>query len=387
MAAKKVELSDSNSRKRKRIVPTRAAGTPAFDVVDDLFATAFANRKQSEPASLPDSNNVVGTVSTPSQPSTVSQPSIVGTVSTPRKKLPIAPERDFQRVANSVVREVSQGTFNGKSKQMYDYLYSLTRGAIVPNRKVRISKPKLMKGTGIGSPQTFYRNIKHLESLGLIKRSEIVGEWSGNEYEVFLPEEINLKLVKSVQSVQSANPDSKQVLLVVPETELTVPTIKPIITGVADMPKTSLKTNTNDDEAFAKFRTKFHEAALRHTGRNLSKLDTEKLGELADLLILQLDAAAKKTGGISSVPAFLTEVCRRKFFAPQVQSLKPKVQADIVGKPESETYEIKPLDARGREAALENLREFADDEFLQDFKKWYTPEDWKWLLENLEIKK
>src|SRR5947209_8834905 len=49
-----------------------------------------------------------------------------------------SPERDFSRVANSITREaVPAGLFKGKSKQLYDQLYALTRGAIVPKRKVR----------------------------------------------------------------------------------------------------------------------------------------------------------------------------------------------------------------------------------------------------------
>jgi hypothetical protein len=322
-------------------------------------------------ASLFDNNNTVGIVSTVSQPSTVD---------TNKKTTPIAPEKDFQKVANSVVREVSQGTFNGKSKQMYDYLYSLTRGAIVPKRSIRISKPKLMKGTGIGSPQTFYRNIKYLESLGLIKRSEIVGEWSGNEYQVFLPEEINLKLVQSVQSVQSVKSAQKQVLLVLPETELTVPTSEPINTGLLDTSNTLLKTNTSDDEAFAPFIENLQSLAMEATGKKLSKRDSEKLRELSDLLILEFRIAACRTSNISSVPAFLTEVLRRKLRdIPQIIKLT-KVKIDTVGKPESDSYEIKPLDQQGRESAFEQLQEFASDDFLQDFKKWYTPEDWNWLM-------
>ena len=44
MAARKTETSE-NIPKRRRIVPTRAAGTPAFEnPADELFAAAFANR-------------------------------------------------------------------------------------------------------------------------------------------------------------------------------------------------------------------------------------------------------------------------------------------------------------------------------------------------------
>ncbi len=58
----------------------------------------------------------------------------------------------------------------------------------------------------------------------------------------------------------------------------------------------------------------------------------------------------------------------------------------MVGKSESGSYEIKPLDEKGREATLEQLREFAEDDFLQDFQKWYTPEDWEWLVKELKVK-
>lgn len=49
-----------------------------------------------------------------------------------------APQRDFTKTANSIVREaVPGGSFKGKSKQLYDCLYALTRGAVVPTRTVR----------------------------------------------------------------------------------------------------------------------------------------------------------------------------------------------------------------------------------------------------------
>jgi hypothetical protein len=353
--------------------------------------------------SPPKSKSEASTVSTVSQSSIVGIPSLVSTDSTliktgkpsvERKNLPIAPERDFQKVANSVVREVAEGVFNGKSKQMYDYLYSLTRGAIIPKRTVRISKPKLMKGTGIGSPQTFYRNINHLESLGLIKKNEIIGERSGNEYEVFLPEEINLQPVHPVQSVQSVNSHQKPVVLVVPETELTVSTSNPINTDTSETSKTSFKDNTkNDDdtrvyESFSVLNKRLDAAVKKITGKGVSKTEAEKWGTLADLLILELEVAASRADGVSSVPAFLTEVLRRQFFASRQQQpsapKSAKTKIDKVGKSESGSYEIRALDEKGKEAALEQLREFSGEEFLDDFKKWYTPEDWKWLIKELK---
>jgi hypothetical protein len=366
------------------------SNTEATSIVsfkDLMQAKMEREQRETKAAPASETNNELSTAST------ASLVSIASTVSTPKKKLlPIAPDRDYQKVANSVVREVGQGIFTGKSKQMYDYLYSLTRGAINPRRTVRISKPKLMRGTGIGSPQTFYRNINHLESLGLIKRNEIVGQLSGNEYEVFLPEEINLQPVQSVQSVQSVQ---KPVVPVLPETELTVPTSNPISTDVLATSKTSFKDiEKNDDDArvsetFLVMSKRLDAAVKKITGKGVSKTEAEKWGTLADLLILELEVAASRADGVSSVPAFLTEVLRRQFFASRQQQSSAvkhsKVKTDTVGKPESGHYEIKPLDTKGREVALEQLAEFAADEFLQDFRKWYTSEDWTWLMSKLEI--
>jgi hypothetical protein len=114
-----------------------------------------------------------------------------------------APEKDFTRVANSIVREaVPDGLFIGKSKQIYDYLYSITRGAVQPVRSVRVTKADLMRNADIGAERTLRKNLAHLQSLGLIKISEIIGQRYGNEYETFLPEEIASELPQSLQSLQ-----------------------------------------------------------------------------------------------------------------------------------------------------------------------------------------
>lgn len=123
------------------------------------------------------------------------------------------------------------------------------------------------------------------------------------------------------------------------------------------------------------------------TGRKFDKRDTDKLSDLADLLILQLDAAAKKTSGVSSVAPFLVEICRRKFLNVAGTAKASKVKPDTIGTPNLGSYEIKPLDEAGRETALAQLQEFAGDEFLQDFRKWYTEEDWGWLTKELETER
>src|SRR5215212_9129553 len=120
--------------------------------------------------------------------------------------VPVSPERDYTKVANSIRREaVPAGLFKGKSKQLYDELYALTRGAITPKRKVRISRPKLMKLAHIGSRVTFDTNVDHLRSVGLLEVIVVTGEHEGNEYEVFIPEELEGRTSMTSQSSQTSH--------------------------------------------------------------------------------------------------------------------------------------------------------------------------------------
>ncbi len=299
---------------------------------------------------------------------------------------PVSPQSDYTKVANSIAREaVPERFFKGMSKNTYDALYLKTRGAVNPIRKIRATKSDLIRWTGV-SDVTIDKHLKHLKSVGLLKVDFVVGSHDGNWYEVFIPEEAD-----SPNQTNLTNP---------PNLPKKVGWDPPNLVGgdwVGLTPvnieenaslKTSLKTNTkNDDDAratFAGFIEKFQTAAEDVTGKKMTRRDGENLEKFAELLILELKIAARRTENISSVPAFLTEVLRRKLRdAPTAKN--PKVKTDTLGKPGDESrYEIKPLDAGGRESALAQLREFAGDEFLQDFKKWYTEEDWSWLVKQLE---
>ncbi len=312
----------------------------------------------------------------------------------------VSPHKDFQKVSNSITRQaIPSGIFgSGKAKQLYDALYSLTRGAIKPVRIIRITKQKLMKLAGIGTRQTLWLNLEHLESVGLVRKNVFLGEHGGNEYEVFIPEElpqINLETIPTTPTSPSNRVYQVQKLVGVVGIESipTIPSLNSIDADVSGEPKTSFKDNVkNDDdahvrEAFQVMVKRLDAAVKKITGKNSSKNEADKWGTLADLLILELEVAASYTKGVSSVPAFLTEVLRRQFFASRQQNSSaksPKTKIDIVGKSESGIYEIKPLNATERESALEQLREFVEDDFLQDFKKWYTDKDWGWIIKNLD---
>jgi hypothetical protein len=232
---------------------------------------------------------------------------------------PIAPQRDYTKTANSIVREaIPGGFFKGKSKQIYDCLYSMTRGAIIPTRKVRISRPKLMAKAHIGSRVTFDANILHLKSIGLIRVVNITGEHEGNEYEVILPEEVSIPSQSShpSQTGQTSHALKVDILdsLESSQTSHTLSTEESITSGQS---KTFFKTNTersdDDDAALAGLSESFKNVTKEITGKDLLLADKERWREVADILVAELKIAAARTT-VSSVPAFLAEHLRRRLW-------------------------------------------------------------------------
>src|SRR5215207_11067533 len=244
-------------------------------------------------------------------------------------EVPISPARDYTKVANSIRREaVPAGFFKGKSKQLYDALYGLTRGAVVPNRKVRISRPKLMKLAHIGARATFDANVEHLRAIGLIAVTVVAGEHEGNEYEVFIPEELSIPSQTS-QTSQTRHTSSVE------------------NTGTYAEPKTSFKTNTErtDDEAFATLVEKLRTASREVCGKEPSKDDAERWAEVAELLVTELKVAASRTT-VTSAPAFLAEHLRRRLRKADARQIEREVgeansrQPAGAAKPELNAEEI-----------------------------------------------
>jgi hypothetical protein len=249
--------------------------------------------------------------------------------------VPVSPARDYTKVANSIRREaVPAGLFKGKSKQLYDELYALTRGAVVPKRKVRISRPKLMKLAHIGSRVTFDTNINHLHAVGLIEVTVLTGEHEGNEYEIFIPEELESEISMPSQSSLTSLTSHAQKLdrLVRLETSQTRHTLSVEDIDSYVVPKTSFKTKEEkfDDEAFAALVASFRQATKEITGKETSASEAERWRELSELLITELRIAAARTDGVSSVPAFLTEHLRRRLWKKD----KREVERDAAEKSE-----------------------------------------------------
>jgi hypothetical protein len=247
---------------------------------------------------------------------------------------PIAPARDFTRVANSIVRDaVPGGHFVGKSKQLYDYLYQRTRGAIVPVRHLTISKPTLMKASGIGSERTLLKNLTHLKAVGLVKVDYTDGKHEGNSYEVFLPEEMGLPGERTPPTPRHARHARTEVVYVPPvESGVRGVGSAPLVSTTYGEPKTSFKTyeRNDDDEAFAEFTSAMGKATREVTGRELSSAEAHRWRELAEVLVTELKIAAGRTT-VSSVPAFLAEHLRRRLFKKDKAQLAVEELSPISG--------------------------------------------------------
>jgi hypothetical protein len=239
----------------------------------------------------------------PTSPTAVTPPT---TVTPPTA----APARDFARVANSIVRQaVPSGAFSGKSKQLYDFLYAKTRGAIVPKRSVRLTKTAIMEGSHIGSERTMYKNLRRLEATGLVQVLSIAGEQQGSEYTVFLPEEV----APLTPPTDATHTSHKVVTPLTVESGVSGATLNLEDSVVSGELKTSFKTKEEkfDDEATRQLADVFLKAEKELTGKNSA--NGVQWGELAEMLVTELKIAASRTT-VSNVPAFLAEHLRRRLW-------------------------------------------------------------------------
>lgn len=317
------------------------------------------------------------------------------------KSASVAPVRDYQKVPNSVTKKaIPEGLFKpGKSKHLYDVLYSLTRGAIEPVRSVRISKTKLMRQAGIGSRITFDSIIGYFERVGLLRVTVRPGEHEGNEFEVFTYEEIETVPAVPSQTRQASltSPAQKLDTLVRPESSQTRHSLNDENTRISPILKTSLKTlNLTDDDAplVVSALERLNEAARAATGKNLTRKDWEAFGEIIELITSETAVARTRTRSVSIYLKFAAENLRRRLYSKQskpVQSEQEKPNWVEVGK-EFQTYEYdeqgnvipKPLSREQREQALQNLIEFRTwNAPIEDSERFYTPEDWAWLIREL----
>ncbi len=307
------------------------------------------------------------------------------------RNYPVSAVKDYSKLPNSIKRAIKQGVFQGCSLQIYLYLFSLTRGAIQPRRKVRTTKPKIKSGAGVGSDVTLNKHLSHLKSLGYLAITEIRGQYHGNEYEVFIPEEIASNTLDSLEGLDPLDLQKIDRLDLL-DSRPSIPSQTIENKQDSDALRHSLKTNTKtDDEPFGKMNETLAKVFEKVSGKSPQKTDATKLNELAELLAMELEIAAARTKSISNVPAFLTEHLRRRLLgisaagegkARAVNSAKP-------GKPQeiTEEYEAEPLTEQGREAVLKTMQEYigkGQQEFVMSQQDTYTKEDWDWLMAELK---
>lgn len=317
-------MNDKAKPKRK-VVERREAGIKAMPAPqprtlpqDHPARSMFRQIAEAERSQLEISATTTTTTTTATTPTT-------GTT-------PVAPTRDFTRVPNSIVREaIPAGYFTGKSKQIYDCLYAMTRGAVVPVRSVRISMERLMVKADIGSDRTLRKNLARLEGVGLVIIKQIGGTQGGNEFTVFLPEEISLATTPTTPTT-STTPHHDYPLQNVP--------VVPVVEndsgrgGLNDENKgsstklnTLINTNTDkkDDEAFAGLVEMLKQAAKKVTGKEPSVGEADRWQEIGELLAAELQIAASRTT-VSSVPAFLFEHLRRRLRKADARQIEQEVR-------------------------------------------------------------
>lgn len=330
-------MNDKAKPKRK-IVERREAGIKAMPAPQprtlpqdhparSMFRqVAEAERNQAETPTTP----TTGT--TPTTTSTTTTTPTTGTTPTTS----IAPTRDFTRVPNSLVREaIPAGYFTGKSKQIYDCLYAMTRGAVVPVRSVRISMERLMVKADIGSDRTLRKNLARLEGVGLVTVRQIGGTQGGNEFTVFLPEEILLDATPTTPTTPTTSTTHHhhgyplQNVPVVPVVEsasgrggLNVDN-----TDTSENPHTFINTNTEktDDEAFAGLIEVLRQTAKNVTGKATTVTEADRWREIGELLAAELQIAASRTT-VSSAPAFLFEHLRRRLRKADARQIEQEVR-------------------------------------------------------------
>jgi hypothetical protein len=234
----------------------------------------------------------------------------------------IAPERDFNRRANSLERDaLPSGLFPGSTKKVYDALYLRTLGAIIPVKRIKASRRDLLTWTGIRNLKTIDNHIRYLMAKGLIIRHWELGSNEGSSYEVRLPEELQDQSPPLPTTGGHSPPDTTSQNLGIPTTQKmgSGGEGQSVVNAATyTSAKTSFKTNTersDDDDATAlaaMIRT-LKNATKEITGKESSLMDGDRWNELAEVLVAELKIAAARTT-VSSVPAFLAEHLRRRLW-------------------------------------------------------------------------
>jgi hypothetical protein len=248
----------------------------------------------------------------------------------PKRQKGIAPERDFNRRANSLERDaMPAGLFPGSTFKVYNAIYLRTLGAINPRRTVRAARRDFLDWTDIRNLKTIDGHLRYLMTKGLLIRSWELGSTEGSEYEIVLPEELPRLTTTHHQSPldttsQKASSGHSQESGSGGEGQLSD------FKEQSDSPKTSIKTNTKDDDELR---------PLRELEREL-KAAPGDWHPVLQLVADEIRRAAANTQSVST-PASFAAAHLARLFAPKARPARPTLQTGASPKP---SEEIEPPD-------------------------------------------
>jgi len=250
--------------------------------------------------------------------------------SDPLSTRPIAPERDFNKRANSIERDaLPSGVFPGASKKIYDALYLRTRGAVKPVRTIRATKKEVTEWSGVRNRKTIDSHLRYLETCGLVIRHWELGNNEGYLYEINIPEEIGLGVRGGQRGVSPPDPSDPNLDRGSdPNLDRGGQSQLPVFSIIYDEPKTSFKTNTenDDDEAAASLVRAAKKLIREITGKEATHAELGKIIEILEVVTLEGKIAATRTT-VSSAGPFLAEHLRRRLFKKDKQQMAVETSA------------------------------------------------------------
>lgn len=331
-------------------------GGATFETVEMTSLTPVTGVREEIPTEQPPANANSVKRQAPFIPVTPLTPDTGVRGVTDRKKLtPVtgvnqeaAPKKDFTRAANSIVRDaIPAGVFTGKGKHLYDYLYSQTRGAILPVHAARIPTEKVMAGAGM-TRNTFRFHLERLCNSGLVRVDQRSGEHGGNVYTVILPEEAGLQRGDRGHRGERGDTGENLPLVQGSEVDPSHPGLNSTESDNYGSTKTFIKTKdiNTDDEAFAEFAAAVRKTAKELTGKEPSKAEAARWAEVAEVLMTELRIAAGRTN-VSSVPAFLAEHLRRRLWKKEKRQIEAEAAEQKASAPTKKVDASKCLDCFG----------------------------------------
>ncbi|HEX8475549.1 MAG TPA: hypothetical protein VF666_16090 [Pyrinomonadaceae bacterium] len=327
-------------------------------------------------------------------------------VTPPNPTRPIAPERDFNKRANSLDRlALPVGLFPGSSQKLYNALYIRTRGHITPLSSIRATKRELSDWSGIRNAKTIDAHLRYLSAIGLIVSHWERGQNDGALYEVRLPEETTGISIARERSGGVTPPDSTSPQILGGGSPQNLgsphPTQVPENATTYGLPKTYIKTyeKTDDDEAFAGLLALLKNATKEITGREASASDNERWREVGEVLVTELKVAAARTQ-VSSAPAFLAEHLRRRLWKKNGKQIESEIEE--ARKDHAVNTEAKPTPASLSPDEIQeqvnliaqsmregNPIETLDEQFSANFRpvQWHTIRSMALVQANVQGKK